>query len=128
MYSKFYGIFPLNAPTSEYFGSILAIKKSMKIKSYKLAKLEKNRTSILTDKLDCCFICGRPKEHLHEVFFGRNRINSMKYDCVVPLCSACHDKVHNDIQIDSYLKKTCQRAFIEVYDNDFISIFRKNYL
>ena len=70
----------------------------MKKKSYKLNKLEKNRTSILTNKLDRCYICGRPKEHLHEVFFGKNRINSMKYGCIAPLCASCHNKVHQDIQ------------------------------
>lgn len=91
--------------------------------------LEKNRKSILTDDLTRCYLCGKPKNHLHEVFFGKNRVNSMKYACVVPLCASCHSKVHSNIQIDLELKKVCQKAFIEVYEDvDFLSIFHKNYL
>ena len=103
----------------------------MKKKSYKLNKLEKNRYSIITDDLDTCYLCGKPKEHLHEVFFGNNRINSMRYGCVIPICAMCHTKVHQDIQIDLELKKRLEKAFIEVYECDieyFIKIFRKNYI
>ena len=66
-----------------------------------------------------------PKNHLHEVFFGNNRINSMKYGCIVPLCALCHSKVHNDIQIDLKLKKELEKAFIKVYecDTDFFIKF-----
>lgn len=103
----------------------------MKKKSYKLNKLEKNRYSIITDDLDTCYLCGKPKEHLHEVFFGNNRINSMRYGCVIPLCATCHTKIHQDIQIDLEMKKRLEKAFIEVYECDieyFIKIFRKNYI
>ena len=103
----------------------------MKNKSYKLSKLEKNRYSIIADNLDECFICHSQKNHLHEVFYGNNRINSMKYGCIVPLCAYCHAKVHNDIQIDLQLKKALETAFIEFYKCDtdeFIKIFHINYL
>ena len=103
----------------------------MKKKTTKLRKLEKNRYSIVTDNLDVCYICGGKKNHLHEVFFGNNRVNSMKYGCVIPICAACHTKIHQDIQIDLEMKKRLERAFIEVYECDidyFISIFHKNYI
>ena len=91
--------------------------------------LEKNRKSILTDDLTRCYICGKPKNHLHEVFFGKNRVNSMKYACVVPLCALCHTKVHSRVHLDYQLKKRTQEAFNEVYKGiDFLSIFHKNYL
>lgn len=90
--------------------------------------LEKNRYSILTDNLSRCYLCPKPKNHLHEIYFGKNRINSMKYGCVVPLCASCHRKVHSNIELDLKLKKLCQKRFIEVYDVDFLSIFRKNYI
>lgn len=90
--------------------------------------LEQNRYSILTDDLTRCYLCGKPKNHLHEIYFGKNRINSMKYGCVVPLCASCHTKVHSNIELDLKLKKLCQKRFIEVYDDDFLSIFRKNYI
>ena len=101
----------------------------MKQKTSKLAKLERNRTSIITDDLSHCFVCGMRKQHLHEVFFGKNRVNSMKYACVVPLCAFCHSKVHSQVQLDLKLKKLTQEVFIEVYEDvDFLSIFHKNYL
>lgn len=93
-----------------------------------IKKLEKNRFSIITNNLDFCYLCGRKKDHLHEVFFGKNRINSMKYGCVVPLCSNCHHKVHHNINIDMQLKKQLQKKFEEIYSDDFIKIFRRNYL
>ena len=102
----------------------------MKLKSYLIVKLERNRTSILTDDLDTCYLCGRRKEHLHEIYFGKNRVNSMKYGCVVPLCYDCHNRVHNDIALDRKLKKICQLEFMRHYncdEDDFIKIFHKNY-
>ena len=96
--------------------------------SNKIKTLENKRFSILTNDLSYCYLCGKPKNHLHEVFFGKNRVNSMKWGCVVPLCAYCHSKVHSNIELDLKLKKLCQKRFIEVYDDDFLSIFRKNYI
>ena len=96
--------------------------------SNKIKTLENKRFSILTNDLSYCYLCGKPKNHLHEVFFGKNRVNSMKWGCVVPLCASCHLKVHSNIELDLKLKKLCQKRFIEVYDDDFLSIFRKNYI
>lgn len=104
----------------------------MKRKSNKIRKLERNRYSIVTDNLDTCYLCGRRKDNLHEVFFGeKHRKLSMQYGLVIPLCAACHDKIHNDIQIDLEMKKRLEGAFIEVYKCDvetFINIFHKNYI
>lgn len=103
----------------------------MKQKKYKILKLEKERFSIITDDLEHCFLCKKPKDHLHEVFYGSNRINSMKYGCVIPICSLCHTKVHNNIELDLGLKKALERAFLRVYKCDidyFIKTFHYNYL
>lgn len=40
----------------------------IKQKSKKLAKLEKNRFSILTSNLDKCYFCEKKKKDLHEAF------------------------------------------------------------
>lgn len=97
--------------------------------SVSIKTLENNRFSILTNDLAHCYLCGRPKNHLHEVFFGKNRVNSMKWGCVVPLCAFCHTKVHSKVELDLKLKKLTQKAFNEVYEGvDFLSIFHKNYL
>lgn len=102
----------------------------MRNKSNKIAKLERNRKSILTEDLTRCYLCGMPKHHLHEVFFGRNRQLSMKYGCVVPLCTNCHNKVHLDHSTDIKLKKECKKVFKKYYKVDeegFIKIFRNSY-
>ena len=101
----------------------------MKKKSNKLSQLEKNRYSIITDDLDHCYICGRPRENLHEVYEGAKRIASMKYGCVLPLCYQCHIKIHHDRNMALFYKRLMQNKFIEVYpDLNFIDIFKINYL
>lgn len=97
-----------------------------------MSKLEKNRFSILTNNLNKCYICGLPKQELHEIYFGKNRINSMIYGCVVPLCYQHHrgnSGVHNNHQLDLKLKQLCQIQFEKTYPTlNFMSIFYKNYL
>lgn len=98
----------------------------------KISRLERMRFSILTDDLSHCFICGATKHSIHEIYFGRNRVNSMKWGCCVPLCFNHHtgsEGVHNVPALDSLLKQMCQLKFNEVYPEvDFMSIFMKNYL
>lgn len=98
-------------------------------KSAKLSKLERNRKSILTNDLNHCIICGAKKGHLHEIFFGKNRLASMKYDLVIPLCFKCHTEMHHNIEWQNYWHKKGQLAFMKSYPGlDFIDIFRENYL
>lgn len=53
-------------------------------KSKKLTKLERNRASVFTDDLEHCYLCGKKKNDLHEIFGGRNRLNSIKYNLAFP--------------------------------------------
>ena len=104
-------------------------------KSKRLSKLERNRTSILTDDLDHCIICGKSPVNKHEIFYGKNRLKSIKYGLVIPLCTAKH---HNQvgkkgIHFDSKLCKEWhikgQKKFNKIYpDLDFVEIFGRNYL
>jgi radical SAM superfamily enzyme len=96
-----------------------------------MSKLERKRFSILTKDLTRCYICGMPKQHLHEIYFGKNRNNSMIYGCVVPLCYEHHEGntgVHHNIELDTKLKKECQKQFEKTYSTPFIDIFYKNYI
>lgn len=103
--------------------------RKMVTKSKKLAKMERNRTSILTDDMEHCYICGSKKEHVHEVCFGKNRLNSIKYGLLIPVCFNCHMKIHNDINLQEEHHKIAQKKFNEVYpDLDFVEIFKRNYL
>ena len=98
----------------------------------KITRLERMRFSILTKDLEHCFICGAIKHSIHEIYFGKNRVNSMKWGCCVPLCFNHHtgkDGVHHNEQLNIMLKQICQKKFIETYPEiDFISIFHKNYI
>ena len=70
--------------------------KIIKKRTTKQAKAEKDRFSLFTSNLNICIVCGKPKGHLHEVFFGSNRQISMRYGLVIPVCFKCHRIIHND--------------------------------
>ena len=106
------------------------IKKidGIKKKSAKLSKLENNRFSIITNDLKHCIVCGKEKNHLHEVFPGASRINSIKYGMVIPVCVNCHQELHKNGKLTMYYKRLAQTRFEEYYkDIDFVSIFHKNF-
>lgn len=113
-----------------YKGLSPVIGRKIKNKSNKLSKLERNRYSVFTDDLTTCYICGKPKEHLHEIFFGSNRLNSIKYGFVLPVCHECHRKCHSDSHIQEELHKRGQLYWEEVIGDreEFIGVFRRNYL
>lgn len=100
----------------------------MKKKSSKLAKLERNRFSIITNNLDYCIICGQKKQDLNEIYPGRNRQNSMKYGLVMPMCRRCHTEYTNSREMQLKWMKIGQKAFQQNYDEEFIDIFKRNYL
>lgn len=102
-------------------------------KSKKLTKLERNRASAFTDDLEHCILCGKPREHLHEIIYGKNRINSIKYNFVIPLCANHHtgkDGIHFNKDLDLYYKRLCQIYFENNIGNriEFIKTFGRSYL
>ena len=108
------------------------VNKSNKRNS-KITKLERNRTSIFTDDLEHCIICGNKKDNLHEILYGRNRLNSMKYGFVIPLCFDHHvgnRGIHYNRKLDLFYKKKCQECFENNIGDrlEFIRIFGKSYL
>lgn len=71
--------------------------------------------------------------HRHEVFYGPNRQNSIKYGLVVFLPPEAHNMsdmgVHFNKEFDLALKRLGQEAFERYYpDLSFRKIFGKNYL
>ncbi len=99
-------------------------------KSKKMTKLEKNRKSVFTDNLDICYLCGKKKNDLHEVFGGRNRINSIKYNFILPLCRECHSSNQNNAIFNDYWHRQGQLYWEENIGSreEFIKVFRRNYL
>ena len=89
--------------------------------------------SIMTKISDYCYVCGRPAQHIHHIYFGTaNRRLSTKYHLVIPICESCHTGphgVHFNRELDLQLKRMGQVAFRREYpDKDFVAIFGRNYL
>ena len=108
-------------------------KKIFKSKSHKsnaIKKMEKNRESVFTKNLDYCYLCGKEKNDLHEIFGGRNRINSIKYNFVLPLCRECHSSNQDNAAFNRYWHIQAQLYWEEHIGtkNDFIKVFGRNYL
>lgn len=108
---------------------------ALKKKSNKLTKLEHNRSSLFTEDLNHCIICGRSPVNKHEIFGGRNRLNSIKYKLVIPLCTCQHHNqidckgIHFDKKLEDEWHKKGQAIFEKAYpDLKFEDIFRINYL
>ena len=108
--------------------SFYKIKKHNKSK--KLAKEEKNRTSVFTNDLEHCYLCGRKKDDLHEIYAGRNRLNSIKYNFVLPLCRECHSLNQNNPAFNDYWHRQGQEYWECNIGSreEFIKVFRRNYL
>lgn len=90
-------------------------------------------SSIVTKDYRRCFICHAKRNlEVHHVFFGSaNRKLSDKYGLVVPLCPDCHrgrNGVHNNYQLDLYIKRYAQLQFEKEYSFEkFMEVFGKNY-
>lgn len=99
-------------------------------KSKKLTKLEKNRKSVFTEDLEHCYLCDKKKNDLHEIFSGRNRINSIKFNLVLPLCRKCHSLNQNNPFFNDYWHRHGQLYWEEHIGSreEFIKVFRRNYL
>lgn len=122
-YKKEVSLFCKKCNTIEYKET-----KSIKKRTYKQTKAEKNRISIFTDDLEHCIICGKKKDNLHEVLFGRNRQLSIKYGLVIPLCLECHREMHRSIELQEMWHGKGQAIFEKTYPElNFLTIFRKNY-
>lgn len=88
-------------------------------------------TSIVTDNLKTCFICGMKATEIHHCLHGySNRKWAEKYHLVVGLCHSCHRQVHDSNHaMDLFLQQSGQQAFEKEHpDLNFRQIFGKNYL
>ena len=97
--------------------------------STKRARLERNRYSVFTEDLDHCYFCGKPRTDLHEILYGANRFNSMKYGYIFPLCREHHNMFHNNHVLTKQWSAKCQKHFEQKYSlKDWMNTFHKNYL
>ena len=91
---------------------------------------DRRRFTALRYNLDYCAICGKPRENLHEVFFGTaNRQKSKDWGMVMPLCAYHHRLIHRNAELRLKTQQDAQRKFEEAYGHEmFMKIFGKNYL
>jgi len=92
------------------------------------------KNSIITEDWEHCFICGCSNNlQKHHVMFGTaNRKQSEKYGLTIPLCMDCHlghKGIHNNNQLDIYIKMYAQIKFEINYSHElWVKVFMKNYL
>jgi len=112
------------------FKEYKSFNNKIKNRTSKLAKLERNRSSVFTNDLEHCIICGNKKDHLHEIFFGSKRKQSMEMDFVIPLCSLCHSEMHINHEWQEFWHKKGQLYFEKNIGSreEFIKVFGKSYL
>lgn len=100
-------------------------------KSSKLAKLERNRKSVFTDNKDKCMFCPSTYDLTwHEIFAGRNRQNSMKYNLCLRMCWNCHELYQENKEFNDFWHQQGQLYFEKNIGSrkEFIGVFGKNYL
>ncbi len=100
--------------------------KTMKKKSNKLSKLEKERDKNIVKK-GICQNCGRYSNRLdpHEVYGGSNRQRSIKNGFVKIICRKCHDDEKEIIK----LRKETQLEYEKNHTREeFIQLIGKSYL
>ena len=107
---------------------ILKRNKAIRIKTNKLKQKEKNRKSILTNDLSKCYICGKTKQDVHEVYAGSNRQTSIKWNCTIPICRLCHTEWDSNKEMRQAYQDECRNKFVELYSYDlFMKEFKKSY-
>lgn len=107
------------------------VKTRIKQKSSKLAKLEKNRFSILQEENNKCFLCKRTFKKLdkHEAFGGSNRQKSIEWGLVYYLCRKCHSKADLDKNTRQMLHDFAREEFIKIHGKEkFLIEFKKTYI
>ena len=105
------------------------VKKQIKKKTTKLKQLEEKRWSILTDKLDTCYVCPKLKDDINEIYEGARRITSIKNGFCIPLCREHHRMFHECYQFALVYKKECQKKFEETHSREeFIELIKRSYL
>ena len=105
----------------------------LKQRTYKQAKKEKDRHSVLVPNNGYCSICHRyfDKElDIDEIFAGRNRSNSIKYHFILYLCRNCHRIKTNNESVALPFKILAQQYWEKNIGSreEFISVFGRSYL
>lgn len=95
-------------------------------------KKKKAKNNPKPTEQDRCIVCGKPYASMHEVFYGKNRQNSIEYGTQVRLCYEHHTGqlgVHNNPDFNLKLKQQGQVLFELCYSHEeFMQIYGRDYL
>lgn len=89
--------------------------------------------SIIQTKRTTCYVCKRYiRTQEHHIFNGfANRKKSEKDGMKLNVCFQCHERIHQDQELDLKLKRLGEIYWLEYYKKeipDFIKRYGKNYL
>jgi len=107
-------------------------QKKIKQRTYKQAKKEKNRYSIIYKDMNKCCVegCATPyyKVESNEVFEGSFRNRSILNGAICPLCKNHHNLFHNNIIFNLEYKLLFQQLYVESKSLEwFIKTFGQDY-
>ena len=99
-------------------------QKTLKSRTNRQAKREKERFSIIYRDLTKCCNCGsKIGIEKNEVFEGSYRQISIRYGMVCPFCKTCHTQFHNDIMLNLFYKVMFEKEFLKTHSKEeFIKI------
>jgi len=108
------------------------VQKSIKKRSYKLAKREKERYSIIYQDLSKCCVngCLTPNYNVqkNEVFDGAYRQLSIKHGMICPLCDNHHKQFHKDRRFAIKYKIQFEEEFLKNHvKEEWLDIFKIDY-
>lgn len=114
---------------------------TIKSRTYKQAKREKERFSIIYKNLNTCCECGLKDGDFdkrigayttiekNEVYSGAYRGLSINLGMIAPLCIYCHKQFHKDRIMNLKYKAKFQKEYIKTHsESEFISLFKKDYI
>lgn len=104
--------------------------RTLKSRTNRQAKREKERFSIIYRDLTKCCNCGsKIGIEKNEVFEGSYRQTSIRYGMVCPFCETCHSQFHNDIMFNLFYKVMFEKEFLKTHSKEeFIKIFGQDYI
>lgn len=116
-------------------------KKSIKSRTNKQARREKERFSIIYTDLTKCCECGlktgdydkRINRYTvvakNEVFEGSFRLRSIGLGMITPFCIFCHDKFHHNTIFNLSYKVMFEKEYLKTHTKEeFIKVFGQDYI
>lgn len=91
---------------------------------------------MLTNYMEMCIFCYKPKQDVHHLVFGRGKRNLADADeLIVPVCRECHELLHKNDKVSkimgqlAYERDRCADGYsVEAARESFRIRYGKSYL